>query len=71
MKNFVVFLLLFFTHLITNGQVSFSSIPENKQLIARDLSTNQGVVNINGSVTNGPYFDLASVSYTHLRAHET
>ena len=67
MKNFIVFLLLFFTHLITNGQVSFSSIPENKQLIARDLSTNQGHANISGYVTNGPYFDL---TYSNWKSGE-
>ena len=58
MKNFIVFLLLFFIYVITNGQVSFSSIPKNKQLIARDLITNQGTLNISGLVSNGPYFDL-------------
>ena len=58
----IKFILLFFTFILsltTFGQVNFSSLPENKQLIARDLSTNQGTINISGSVNNGPYFDLA------------
>ena len=67
MKNFLNFLFIFLVVTITNGQVSFTSLPVNKQLIARDLNTNQGVVNISGSVNNGPYYDLA---YTNWKSGE-
>ncbi|MDA9850454.1 hypothetical protein N9C38_07005, partial [Flavobacteriaceae bacterium] len=40
------------------SQIYFSSFPENKQLIGRDLSTNKGLIIISGEVNNGPYYDI-------------
>ena len=59
MKNITTGLFILLFILNANGQVSFSSLPEDKQLIARDLSTNQGIIDISGTVNNGPYYDLA------------
>ena len=59
MKNITIGLFILLFNLNANGQVSFSSLPEDKQLIARDLSTNQGIIDISGTVNNGPYYDLA------------
>ncbi len=49
------------------SQIYFSSFPENKQLIGRDLSTNKGLIKISGEVNNGPYFDI---DYDNWRSGE-
>ena len=40
------------------SQVYFNALPQEKQLIGRDLSTNKGTIVISGDVNNGPYYDL-------------
>ena len=47
-----------------NVTINLSSYPNNKLLANNDL-------NLNNVVINGPGYVVASVSYTHLRAHET
>jgi len=49
------------------SQIYFSSFPENKQLIGRDLSTNKGLIKISGEVNNGPYYDI---DYENWRSGE-
>ena len=58
MKKYILIFFSFFLSFIGFGQVSFSTIPQNKQLVGRDLSTNQGSIMINGEVNNGPYYNL-------------
>ena len=58
MNKIVAFTSLFLISLICNGQIYFNTLPKEKQLIGRDLSTNQGVIVISGEVNNGPFYDL-------------
>lgn len=61
MKNLFSTLLLFIC-LTSFGQVTFTNAPQNKQLIARNLNTNQGTVNISGTVNNsGVNYDAIEV----------
>ncbi|MDA8904043.1 tail fiber domain-containing protein [bacterium] len=49
------------------SQIYFSSFPDDKQLIGRDLSTNKGLIKISGEVNNGPYYDI---DYENWRSGE-
>ena len=49
------------------SQIYFSSFPEEKQLIGRNLSTNKGLIKISGEVNNGPYYDI---DYDNWRSGE-
>jgi hypothetical protein len=61
MKNLFSTLLIFIC-LTSFGQVTFTNAPQNKQLIARNLNTNQGTVNISGTVNNsGVNYDAIEV----------
>jgi hypothetical protein len=51
MKKLFTFLLLNM-YLFSFGQVTFTNVPINKQLVARNLDTNLGTVNISGTVNN-------------------
>ncbi len=59
MKYFYTFVLLLLLT-ASYGQVTFSTIPLDKQLVGRDLSTNLGQVVIEGEVNNN------SVNYTSI-----
>jgi len=58
MKKYILIFFSFFLSFIGFGQVSFSTIPQNKQLVGRDISSNQGSIIISGEVNNGPYYNL-------------
>ena len=61
MKNLFSTSLLFIC-LNYFGQVTFTNAPQSKQLIARNLNTNQGTVNISGTVNNsGVNYDAIEV----------
>ena len=61
MKNLLSTLLLLIC-LTSFGQVTFTKAPQNKQLIARNLNTNLGTVNISGTVNNsGVNYDAIEV----------
>ncbi len=61
MKNLFTILLLNVC-LFSFGQVTFTNVPQNKQLVARDLITNLGNVNISGTVNNsGVNYDAIEV----------
>jgi len=59
MRKFILLFFSLFLSLTSLGQVSIAEIPQEKQLIGRDLSTNQGSIVISGEVNNGPYYSLA------------
>ncbi len=52
MKHFYIFILIFSSYFVAKGQITFSAIPMDSALIARDLKTNLGTVNIQGKVNN-------------------
>ncbi|RIA09308.1 putative secreted protein (Por secretion system target) [Flavobacteriaceae bacterium MAR_2010_72] len=61
MKKLLTILLLNVC-LFSFGQVTFTDIPQNKQLVARDLNTNLGTLNISGTVDNtGVNYDAIEV----------
>ncbi len=61
MKNILTTLLLLIC-LTSFGQVTFTNAPQNKQLVARNLNTNLGTVNISGTVNNsGVNYDAIEV----------
>jgi hypothetical protein len=61
MKNLLTTLLLLIC-LTSFGQVTFTKAPQNKQLVARNLNTNLGTVNISGTVNNsGVNYDAIEV----------
>ena len=61
MKNLLTTLLLLIC-LTSFGQVTFTNAPQNKQLVARNLNTNLGTVNISGTVNNsGVNYDAIEV----------
>ena len=48
--------------LFSFGQVTFTNVPINKQLVARDLTTNLGTVTISGSVnSNGVNYNAIQI----------
>ena len=63
MKQTTLVISLFFVSFFSYSQLYFNTLPENKQLIGRDLSTNQGLLTINGTVNNGPYYDITYDSW--------
>ena len=58
MKNWFISLLLIFNFSFITGQINFSSIPSEKQLIGRNLQTNLGTITIEGNVNIGDNYDL-------------
>ena len=61
MKNILTTLLLLIC-LTSFGQVTFIKAPQDKQLVARNLNTNLGTVNISGTVNNsGVNYDAIEV----------
>jgi hypothetical protein len=67
MKRKVSLIYFLIVSCLGYSQIYFSSFPENKQLIGRDLSTNKGLIKISGEVNNGPYYDI---DYENWRSGE-
>ena len=61
--NKLVSLLIFASFCISNSQISFNSLPTEKQLVARDIQTNIGTVSINGEVNLGNNYNLEYSSW--------
>ena len=57
MKKIIFVLLLVFTTTVF-GQITFTSIPSEKQLFGRDVNTNYGQINISGYINIGDNYDL-------------
>ena len=56
-------LLQFFIFSFANSQVTFDKIPVEKQLVARDLETNQGTIQIEGKINIGDNYNLEYSSW--------
>ena len=67
MKRKVLLIYFLIISCFGYSQIYFSSFPENKQLIGRDLSTNKGLIKISGEVNHGPYYDI---DYENWRSGE-
>ena len=67
MKKKVSLIYFLIVSCLGYSQIYFSSFPENKQLIGRDLLTNKGLIKISGEVNNGPYYDI---NYENWRSGE-
>ena len=50
MKKITSVICLFFLSCYGYSQVYFNSLPEDKQLVGRDISTNKGLIKISGDV---------------------
>jgi hypothetical protein len=57
MKKIIFALLLLFTTTVSS-QITFTSIPSEKQLFGRDLNTDYGQVDISGYINIGDNYDL-------------
>ena len=57
MKKIIFALLLVFTTTVSS-QITFTSIPSEKQLFGRDLNTNYGQIDISGYINIGDNYDL-------------
>ena len=57
MKN-LISLLIYFPICVLSAQITFNTLPSEKQLIARDLQSNQGTVTISGEVNLGDNYNL-------------
>ena len=56
-------LLIYFSICNLSAQITFNTLPSDKQLVARDLQTNVGIVVINGEVNTGDNYNLENVSW--------
>lgn len=67
MKKILTILLINIC-LFSFGQVNYTSVPINKQLVARDLVTNLGTINISGSVNNtNAFYDFDAIQIVVTR----
>jgi len=57
MKKLAI-LLIYFSIYNISAQITFNTLPSDKQLVARDLQTNLGIVSINGEVNLGDNYNL-------------
>jgi hypothetical protein len=57
MKKIIFALLLIFTTTVSS-QITFTSIPSEKQLFGRDLNTDYGQIDISGYINIGDNYDL-------------
>ena len=57
MKKLVV-VLIYFSINNLSAQITFNTLPSEKQLVARDLQTNEGIVSIKGEVNLGDNYNL-------------
>jgi len=67
MKKRTLLICFLIVSCFSYSQIYFSSFPEEKQLIGRNLSTNKGLIKISGEVNNGPYYDI---DYDNWRSGE-
>jgi hypothetical protein len=58
MKKLVVVVFIYFSINNLSAQITFNTLPSEKQLVARDLQTNEGIVTINGEVNLGDNYNL-------------
>jgi hypothetical protein len=54
----IVSLFIYFSIYVLSAQITFNTLPSNKQLVARDQQTNLGIVTINGEVNLGDNYNL-------------
>ena len=54
----IISLLIYFSIYNISAQITFNTMPSDKQLVARDLQTNLGIVSINGEVNLGDNYNL-------------
>jgi len=54
----IVSLFIYFSLSFLSAQITFNTLPSDKQLVARDLQTNLGIVAINGEVNLGDNYNL-------------
>ena len=54
----LISIFIYFSIFTLNAQITFNSLPLEKQLVARDLQTNLGVVSISGEVNLGDNYNL-------------
>ena len=54
----LISLLIYFSIYNISAQITFNTLPSDKQLVARDLQTNLGIVSINGEVNLGDNYNL-------------
>jgi len=57
-------LFIYFSVCILSAQITYNSLPSDKQLVARDLQTNVGIVAINGEVNLGDNYNLEYDSWS-------
>ena len=57
MKN-LLSLFIYLPICVLSAQITFNTLPSEKQLVARDLQTNLGVVSISGEVNLGDNYNL-------------
>ena len=67
MKKITSLILFLTVSTISYSQIYYNTLPEEKQLVGRNLSTNKGLIKISGEVNNGPYYDL---DYDNWRSGE-
>ena len=63
MKKLVV-VLIYFSINNLSAQITFNTLPTEKQLVARDLQTNLGVIKVNGEVNLGDNYNLVYDSWS-------
>ncbi len=67
-----IILLILILPLVLNGQVSFDKVPIDKQLVARNLVTNNGEVIFEGQVDNtGTAYDLIEIDVYRAGVYQT
>jgi hypothetical protein len=59
----IVSLFIYFSLSYLSAQITFNTLPSDKQLVARDLQTNLGIVAINGEVNLGDNYNLEYYSW--------
>jgi hypothetical protein len=63
MKKIVV-VLIYFSIGNLSAQITFNALPSEKQLVARDLQTNTGIVSVKGEVNLGDNYNLEYDSWS-------
>ena len=60
----IAILLIYFSICNLSAQITFNTLPSDKQLVARDLQTNVGIVAIDGEVNLGDNYNLEYDSWS-------
>jgi hypothetical protein len=60
----IISLLIYLYACILSAQITFNTLPTEKQLVARDLQTNLGVIKVNGEVNLGDNYNLVYDSWS-------